>query len=121
MPEYEEVLGHMSGTSLQSDFFSHPAVPALMRYIVSHQDPSLGTACTSSWVRWPFVLPAPSLAAGLVEKHGLSNRYTESSVIFNCPHHGEHSISFTNPCEVARLEANTPTRNLIRSMTHLLE
>ncbi|KAK3934131.1 hypothetical protein QBC46DRAFT_462783 [Diplogelasinospora grovesii] len=45
----------------------------------------------------------------------------DATITFHCPHHGPHTICVSNPADVARLEANAPLRNLIRSMSHLLD
>ena len=63
----------------------------------------------------------PVDGCGLVEKHGLRNAYAESAIPFQCPEHGKHAIRVSEPAEVARLEANAPTCNLIRGMAHLLD
>lgn len=51
----------------------------------------------------------------------LNDYGTPGQIAFNCPSHGRHVISLSRPEDVARLEANAPTRNLIRSMVHLLD
>ncbi|KAH6850543.1 hypothetical protein B0I37DRAFT_413935 [Chaetomium sp. MPI-CAGE-AT-0009] len=45
-----------------------------------------------------------------------------ATITFHCPHHGPHTLPLTpNPLTLSRLEANAPTRNLLRSMSHLLD
>lgn len=63
----------------------------------------------------------PVPGCGLAEKHGRLNRYKADSIVFHCSCHGKHSIHLAAPTKVARLEANAPTRNLIRSMSHILD
>ncbi|KAK5993555.1 hypothetical protein PT974_06989 [Cladobotryum mycophilum] len=127
MPEYEEVLGQMSRwsgipfkMSFQSNFFSHPSVPSLLTYMVEHRA-RLASQLSPKYNALALRAACPVQDCGLAEKHGRFNRYTSSHIIFNCPHHGEHDVSLSRPEEVARLEANAPTRNLIRSMQHLLD
>lgn len=63
----------------------------------------------------------PVDGCGLVEKHGLRNAYTELTITFQCSEHGKHAMRVSEPAEAARLEANAPTRNLIRGIAHLLD
>ena len=56
----------------------------------------------------------------VADKHGIHNTYTIHPtfviISFLCPVHGRHEISTLNVDEVARLEFNTPLRNLVRSI-----
>jgi hypothetical protein len=125
MSAYREILGLMSKWSgvpftikYQGDFFSGAHIPNALRYILEHR----GTlAAQLSPGHKALALRAACPECGIAEKHGLLNRYAAHDVFFNCPSHGEHRVSLALPSEVRRLEANAPTRNLIRSMTHLLD
>ncbi|KAK4101376.1 hypothetical protein N658DRAFT_515904 [Parathielavia hyrcaniae] len=51
---------------------------------------------------------------------------TPTTITFSCPHHGPHTLQLTTTNSssrpsTARLEANAPTRNLLRSMAHLVD
>jgi len=78
----------------------------------------------------------PHPDCGLTEKHGRLNTYdlgaddrdvedikqnSDITITFHCPHHGAHTITTSQPGDIARLEANPPVRNLVRSMSHLLD
>ncbi|KAL7931293.1 hypothetical protein V8C35DRAFT_323742 [Trichoderma chlorosporum] len=127
MTDYEEILGIMSGwsgipfkTAFQSDFFSHPELPNLLAYMVDHRA-RLASQLSPKYSKIALRAACPIQNCGLAEKHGILNRYNPGSISFNCPYHGEHSISLSQPLEIVRLEANAPTRNFIRSMLHLLD
>lgn len=53
---------------------------------------------------------------GLADKQGIRNVYEESSIKFYCPHHGEYTVDVCDSKEIAKLEFNTPVRNLLRTM-----
>lgn len=63
----------------------------------------------------------PHEGCGLAEKHGRKNQYSVdaasgiATISFYCPDHGYHSVTTSNPTDVARLEFNTPLRNLVRA------
>ena len=53
----------------------------------------------------------------LVTRHEVG---TESTTIrFHCPTHGAHTVCLENLDEIARLELNTPLRNLTRTLAYL--
>lgn len=142
MADYEQALHLLSTwsdipftTAFQSDFFSHPIIPTLLRYIIAHHD-FLGHQLSPKYGKLALRAACPIPGCGLAEKHGRLNVYNdnsshqnrnesaaapESTITFHCPHHGPHTICVSNPADVARLEANAPARNLIRSMSQLLD
>ncbi|OAR01422.1 hypothetical protein LLEC1_04652 [Akanthomyces lecanii] len=127
MDDYRDALGQMSQwsgvpfqTRFQSDFFSHPAVPSLVGWMVAHRD-RLASQLSPKHNALALRAACPVADCGLAEKHGRLNRYVAGSIELCCPRHGRHAIRVAQASEVARLEANAPTRNLIRSMTHILD
>ncbi|KAF2261440.1 hypothetical protein CC78DRAFT_608167 [Lojkania enalia] len=143
MADYEEVLSILSTWSnipftiaFQSDFFSQPIIPSLLQYVIAHHD-ILGSQLSPKYKKLALRASCPVLGCGLAEKHGRLNVYngfdssyedstmdstsSRAMVTFHCPHHGPHFIRISEPAEVARLEANAPVRNLIRSMSYLLD
>lgn len=127
MDDYRDALGKMaqwSGvpfqTRFQSDFFAHPAVPGLVAWMVAHRG-RLAAQLSPKYSALALRAACPIPGCGLAEKHGRLNEYTTDSITFHCPRHGRHAIRLGEPSEVARLEANAPTRNLVRSMTHVLD
>jgi len=132
-------------TAFQSDLFSSPAMPSLVQYMVSQRE-TLGPQLSPKYGSLALRSACPILGCGLAEKHGRLNQYKYSgrsgdengggkygggdgdgddddggTITFHCPNHGPHEIRLSRPVEVGRLEANAPTRNLLRSMTHLLD
>ncbi|KAK3297267.1 uncharacterized protein B0H64DRAFT_473404 [Chaetomium fimeti] len=134
-------------TTVQSDFFSNPFMPQLLDYMVTNHH-TLGRQLSPKYGTLALRAACPVAGCGLAEKHGRLNQYTKSTPIptntttvtktsditppptptppatitFHCPHHGPHTLPLTpNPLTLSRLEANAPTRNLLRSMAHLLD
>lgn len=125
LADYLEVFQHLSSwsgvpftTAFQSDFFTASAMPSLVRYVVACRA-RLGPQLSPKYGTLALRASCPS--CGLAEKHGCLNEYSDASITFHCPRHGAHSMRLSRPEEVARLEANAPTRNLLRSMSHLLD
>ncbi len=130
--DYEEVLQLLSTWSgvpftvaSQANFFAHPAIPSILSYMITHHE-LLGYQLSPKHGKLALRAACPIPGCGLADKHGLHNVYNPSpnqdaTITFHCPHHGPHSISTSSPTDLARLEANAPVRNLIRSMTHLLD
>ncbi|KAI1199864.1 hypothetical protein F5X97DRAFT_294943 [Nemania serpens] len=133
MADYEEVIRYLSAwadvpvtVAFQADFFSSPSMPVLLNYIARHHE-TLGPQLSPKYGSLALRSACPVPGCGLAEKHGRLNEYRaddngqDSTIGFHCPHHGPHAVRLSHPAEIARLEANAPTRNLLRSMTHLLD
>ncbi|KAI9669507.1 MAG: hypothetical protein M1829_005096 [Trizodia sp. TS-e1964] len=145
MADYEQLLLLLSTWSgipfaiaFQESLFSHPTIPLLLRFIIANRD-LLGRQLSPKYGTLALRAACPTQGCGLAEKHGRLNVYNENgppqdqrlpigacdtSITFHSPHHGPHTIHVSNPADLARLEANTPARNLIRTMrpvlTHVL-
>ncbi|KAM3451055.1 hypothetical protein MY3296_005562 [Beauveria thailandica] len=127
MGNYQDTLRRMlqwSGvpfrTRFQSDLFSHPTVPGILAWVIEHRG-RLASQLSPKYNALALRAACPILGCGLAEKHGRLNEYTAESIAFHCPHHGKHVIRLSEASEVARVEGNAPTRNLIRSMSHILD
>ncbi|KAI1099063.1 hypothetical protein F4804DRAFT_345826 [Jackrogersella minutella] len=133
MSDYEEVIRLLSNwadipftVAFQSDLFSDPAMPSLLNYMIS-QRATLGPQLSPKYGTLALRSACPFPGCNLAEKHGRLNEYeTDGSnqdgvITFHCSSHGPHSVNLSHSAEVARLEANAPTRNLLRSMVHLLD
>lgn len=135
MGDYREVLSVLSAWSdtpfsiaFQSDFFSHPAMPSLVRYLIANHQ-TLGRQLSPKHGTLALRAACPEPGCGLAEKHGRLNQYQQpgsaddddATITFHCPRHGPHAVSAARAASVARLEANAPTCNLLRSMVHLLD
>ncbi|KAH6641174.1 hypothetical protein F5144DRAFT_527412 [Chaetomium tenue] len=140
--DYHEVLSLLSRwsdipvtTTVQSDFFSNPFMPQLLNYFITNHR-TLGRQLSPKYGTLALRAACPIPGCGLAEKHGRLNQYTTNTtttpntpaaITFNCPHHGPHTLTLpTTPnlssaLALSRLEANAPTRNLLRSMSHLLD
>ncbi|KAI0397744.1 hypothetical protein F5Y17DRAFT_413348 [Xylariaceae sp. FL0594] len=123
-------------------------MPDLVRYIVSERR-TLGPQLSPTHQLLALRAACPVAGCGLSEKTGLFNVYTDDggvggaddtytngtqgsngspdeglcngTVTFHCPHHGPYTLRLSSAIDVARLEADVPTRNLLQSMTHLLD
>ncbi|KAM5543389.1 hypothetical protein V8D89_002974 [Ganoderma adspersum] len=115
-----------------------------VEYIVTYQDTLMRTPAMRDALR-ALVLDrtrlAPELApqrealaircacptpdCGTADKHGILNEYavTEDSttITFHCPTHGPHSVRLEDPDERARIELNTPLRNLARTFVYMAD
>ncbi|KAJ5291706.1 hypothetical protein N7478_000957 [Penicillium angulare] len=146
MGDYEQILRLLSTWSnipfsidFQSDFFRSPAMPSIMRYIIENRI-LLGHQLSPKYGKLALRAACPHPGCGIAEKHGQLNTYTynykiqadeqdpfplfssaEDAITFQCPHHGRHAICISNPADIARLEANAPIRNLIRSICQLMD
>ncbi|KAK4236810.1 hypothetical protein C8A03DRAFT_16585 [Achaetomium macrosporum] len=142
--DYREVLAQLSiwsgipvRTTFQRDFFSQAHMPSLVSYLVANHK-SLGRQLSPTYGTLALRAACPVAGCHLAEKHGRLNQYTyqttlprkpaepepskpAAAITFQCPRHGPHTITTSSPDAVARLEANAPTRNLLRSMAHLLD
>ncbi len=131
MADYEEVLHLLSTWSsipfrvaFQSDFFSHPTIPSILRYIILHHR-LLGQQLSPKYGTLALRAACPVPGCRLAEKHGRLNVYKDSShdqgkdsspsaaardatITFHCPLHGSHTTRISEPVDVARLEANPP-------------
>ncbi len=125
--DYDEIfdlLHKWSGISFralrQLDFFEQPHMPSLVRYLVAHRE-RLGRQLSPKYHNIAIRAACPVEGCGLAEKHGRNNVYGDETITFTCPEHGSHSVDLNSPSDVARLEANAPTRNFLRSMAHLCD
>ncbi|KAI0097775.1 hypothetical protein GGR51DRAFT_552921 [Nemania sp. FL0031] len=132
MPDYEEVIRYLSAwtdipvkLAFQEDFFSNPQMPMLLNYVIKWLILGYQFLPTERLFALRSACPVPG--CGLTDKHGRRDEYKadrdgqDCAIIFHCPHHGPHTVRISHPAEVARLEADAPARNLLRSMTHLLD
>ena len=57
---------------------------------------------------------------GIADKHGILNEYDEvnGEIRFYYPAHGMHLVDLGNLDDVARVEFNTPLRNLVRALVY---
>ncbi|KAI0644953.1 hypothetical protein C8Q79DRAFT_1104522 [Trametes meyenii] len=64
-------------------------------------------------------------ACGCADKHGIHNTYSVgpdiTSITFRCTTHGAYTLALEDPDDLARLELNTPLRNLARAIVYMSE
>ena len=130
LPDYEEVMksaaefagGIPYRVEIQKTVTNMPSLPRIIEAIVKDRErlgPELGPETGVLAMR----CACPHEKCGLAEKHGRKNKYSITTsgaavVEFYCPHHGYHSVMTSNPEEVAKLEFNTPLRNLVRTFAY---
>lgn len=127
MHDYREVFrllerwsGITPSITHQSDFFAQPHMPALVRYVVAYRE-RLGWQLSPKYGRLALRAACPAPGCGLADKHGTRNVYADDKITFSCPHHGDHVVRLDCAADVARLEANAPTRGLLRAMAYVLD
>ena len=120
-------------------------VQKTIEYEITHQVDLTGMECFPAVVKQvvknravlgPLLAPdrgvlamraaCPKVGCGLADKHGVLNEYMvhpsgEVTISFLCPEHGRYEISTSNHEQLARLEFNTPLRNLVRSIALALD
>ena len=99
----------------QTEFLKNPAAVVIMRKILDQRE-ELESSLAPEHKRLAIRSTCPVDGWGLAEKHGLRNVYEGTMIKFYCPHHGEYSIDISDIEGVAKLEFNTPLRNLLRAM-----
>ncbi|RDX44245.1 hypothetical protein OH76DRAFT_1409364 [Lentinus brumalis] len=67
----------------------------------------------------------PVDGCGMADKHGIRNQYAvdagSTTITFRCPDHGEYSVRLEDPDARARIELNTPLRNLARTLVYMAD
>ena len=128
LPDYEEIIqsaaDFVGGTipyeiSDQTSLTTMPCIPRIIDAIVADRE-RLGRELAPTTKALGMRCACPRLGCGWTEKHGRKNQYSVdasgiATISFYCPDHGYHSITTSNPADVARLEFNTPLRNLVRA------
>ena len=98
----------------QAEFLNNPEVVVAMTKILDRRhelEKSLAPEHGCLGIR----STCPVDECGLADKHGLRNVYQGTTIKFYCPHHGEYSVDISDTVGVAKLEFNTPLRNLLRA------
>ncbi|CUS15374.1 unnamed protein product [Tuber aestivum] len=131
LPHYEEIMESAAafvGGCIPYKFTNQetvariPSVPRIIEAIVRDRE-RLGRELAPETGALAMRSACPHERCGLAEKHGIKNKYSITSsgsaiIEFYCPDHGYHSVDSSNPDEVARLEFNTPLRNLVRTFAY---
>lgn len=126
MPDFIEILdalekrtGVQYRVRTQADFLGGPFIPAALQQIVRDRD-ILGPSFSPNTGQLAVRAACPHVGCGLADKDGARNVYSysadgESTIEFQCPEHGPHKLSLSDPQQVQRLEFNTPLRNILRA------
>ncbi|KIM73884.1 hypothetical protein PILCRDRAFT_92843 [Piloderma croceum F 1598] len=128
LPDYEEVIQSAADfvdgvipyeISDQASLTTMPGIPCIIDAIVGNRE-RLGLEMAPRTQVLAMRCACPHEGCGLAEKHGRKNQYSVdasgvATISFYCPDHGYHSVTTSNRADVARLEFNTPLRNLVRA------
>ena len=126
MPDFIEILdalekrtGVQYRVRTQADFLGGPFIPTALQQIVRDRD-ILGPSFSPNTGQLAIRAACPHVGCGLADKDGARNVYSysadgESTIEFQCPEHGSHKLSLSDPQQVQRLEFNTPLRNILRA------
>ena len=129
LPDYKEIIqsaaDFVGGTvpyefKNQESLTTMPSIPRIIDALVQERE-RLGPELAPTTQVLAMRCACPHEGCGLAEKHGRKNQYSVDAasgiamISFYCPDHGYHTVTTSNPADVARLEFNTPLRNLVRA------
>ncbi|KAF9535306.1 hypothetical protein CPB83DRAFT_801551 [Crepidotus variabilis] len=136
LPDYKEVMALAAEAvggkvpyeiKTQTNLLRMTSIPKIIEEIVKNRE-VIGKTLSPETGKLAMRAACSKDGCGLAEKHGLHNKYLtlpDGTVVisFVCSerNHGRHEISTANPEEVARLEFNTPLRNLVRTLAYGLD
>jgi hypothetical protein len=105
--------------TVQSDLTRSPVTADVVRAIVRDRE-RVQAVLAPETNKLALRVACPVEGCGLADKHGLSNIYDDvnETITFECPSHGPHTVDLRDPDDVARLEFNTPLRNLVRALVY---
>ncbi|KAF7797701.1 hypothetical protein EIP86_008901 [Pleurotus ostreatoroseus] len=133
LPDYKQVLKDLAAfvkheveyvTETQETLMRMPSTPAAFQLILSDRE-RVAMDLSPSNERLGLRCACP--VCGYADKHGIQNEYlvdndgNPSGVTFHChdPAHAPYTVSLADPEGVAKLEANTPLRNLMRTLVYM--
>ncbi|EGE86525.1 hypothetical protein RJZ56_007569 [Blastomyces dermatitidis] len=111
---FSRVSGVAYTVRMQADILSSSTALENLREIIS-QHCQLGALFSPKNGCIGARAACPNHAWGLADKAGIRNRYLEDCIEFHCPTHGNFALSLRDPQQTAKLELNTPMRNLLRN------
>ncbi|KAI8854805.1 hypothetical protein BC829DRAFT_468334 [Chytridium lagenaria] len=119
--DYRELLSLFSERSnnvpfketYQTDLNASPVIGAVISEILANRE-EIARILAPETHRLALRVACP--VCGKSDKHGLQNRYTDTTVDFFCVEHGYHAITLAKVEDLKKLEYNTPLRNLMRSL-----
>ncbi|KPM44970.1 hypothetical protein AK830_g1606 [Neonectria ditissima] len=122
LSQFSEILAEFSRTSgvaftvrKQAEILGSSVALEHLRDIIS-QRAELGALLSPKTGHLGIRAACPVEACGLSDRAGVRNRYLEDgSILFHCHVHGDFDISLHDPRQAAKLELNTPMRNLLRN------
>ncbi len=133
LPDYDALLAELSAfvggeveyaVTYQDALMRAPAMRDALRALVldrARLAPELAPQREALAIR--CACPAPG--CGTADKHGILNAYAvtpeSTTITFHCPTHGPHSVRLEDPAARARIELNTPLRNLARTLVHMAD
>jgi hypothetical protein len=98
-------------TRTQAEFLGDPHIPMALRQIIRDRE-VLGPSFSPKTGKLAIRAACPHLDCGLADKGGVGNVYSfsddESTIEFQCPEHGPHTLNLADPQHIQRLEFNTP-------------
>lgn len=129
LPAYKNIMEELAALTgdtpgevkTQTDLNRNINTPRIVQAIVQNRD-LLGPLLCPKRGRICLRAACPVADCGLADKHAAFNDYSIPNLVsFRCPVHGNHFVDLTSPDEVARLEFNTPLRNLVRNFVFALD
>ncbi|RPD57438.1 hypothetical protein L227DRAFT_578041 [Lentinus tigrinus ALCF2SS1-6] len=133
LPDYHALLSALSAfvdgeieyrVTYQDALMRMPAMRDALRAIILDRE-RIEAELAPEKERLAMRSACPVEGCALADKHGIRNEYAvdaeSTTVTFRCPEHGAHSVRLENPDARARLELNTPLRNLARTLVYMAD
>ncbi|KIY47497.1 hypothetical protein FISHEDRAFT_45225 [Fistulina hepatica ATCC 64428] len=144
LPDYDDLMNklleYVGGDiriqkTRQADLLSRPTVPSILKAIIQDRD-VLGFKLAPGAGRLGLRAACPKAECGRADKYAVRTTYApeasflsrlfhaffpgngtsrQNTITFQCHEHGPYNVSLDSPKDVARLELNTPLRNLVRT------
>ncbi|KAI0740752.1 hypothetical protein C8Q76DRAFT_708889 [Earliella scabrosa] len=133
LPDYHALLEELSifvggavkyTVAYQEDLMRMPAMRDALRAIIVDRERIAGELAPQ---REALAIRSacPVEGCGCADKHGVNNTYCvtpeKTTITFMCPTHGPYTLALEDADERARIEFNTPIRNLARAMVSIRE
>ncbi|KAI0740754.1 hypothetical protein C8Q76DRAFT_608115 [Earliella scabrosa] len=133
LPDYHELLAALSAhvhhevdfdVTYQDELMRSPAMRDALRAIIQDRE-RLAVELAPERECLAIRSACPVEGCSMADKHGVRNEYavdeTSTTVTFHCLDHGAYSIRLEDPDAIARIELNTPLRNLARGLVYMAD
>ena len=133
LPDYHELLDALSAhvhhevdfaVTYQDELMRSPTMRDALRAIIQDRE-RLAVELAPERECLAIRSACPVEGCSMADKHGVRNEYavdeTSTTVTFHCLDHGAYSVRLEDPDAIARIELNTPLRNLARGLVYMAD